>query len=436
MLKIVVIGAGHGGLQAAKVLADGGYDVTVFERGSKDKLSRDRWDTIEPAVFEDLNIPLPEGTFKDAACAFTAPFSYKPLIIDLPEEKRDWTVDRRLLAIQLADSAEKEGAKIYYETPVEKLIFDNTGVIGVIVAGEKIYTDLVIDASGVFSPFRRSLPKRFGITSDPEPDDVFYTWDAMFTQTDGIDAPKDYNFLMHLKYNGEKCIAWCVPEFEDKYAAFIGKAGGLSDEDFDRLNGKLRNDYPWLGTKLIRGGDRAEIPIRYPLTKMVAQGYAAVGDSAFMTVPLLGVGVANSLRAGQMLADAIKDADSVSINTLWDYQVRYYNEIGSGSFFIEKLKRALLNSDNDLLLSFFEGGIISNEELKSLIDGKITLISVKDLISRIKKAYEVKHLFGSLMRAALSGYSAMKAASSIPKKYDPLKIAGWKQKIDKIMEQK
>ena len=44
MSKIVIIGAGHGGMQAAKVLSAGGNDVTVYEKSTIDRLSRDRWE--------------------------------------------------------------------------------------------------------------------------------------------------------------------------------------------------------------------------------------------------------------------------------------------------------------------------------------------------------------------------------------------------------
>ena len=57
----------------------------------------------------------------------------------------------------------------------------------------------------------------------------------------------------------------------------------------------LRPDNPRLGTEVVRGGQFVEIPVRHPLSVMVADGYAAIGDSAFMTVPLIGSGIANSL---------------------------------------------------------------------------------------------------------------------------------------------
>lgn len=434
MSKIVIIGAGHGGMQAAKVLSAGGNDVTVYEKCDIDHLSRDRWDTIELKVFDDLGIPLPEGSFKDNACAFTAPFSKKTLVLDLVPEKRDWTVDRRVLSVQLVRAAEEKGTKFVFETEVEKLILDNTSVKGIVVDGKEVYADLVIDASGVYSPFRENLPARFGITPRPADEDVFFTWDAFFEHKDGVELPENYGFLMHLKYMGEKCISWCVPEFEDKFAAFIGKAGGLTEEEFDRLYSQLREDYPWLGDKKLRGGDFAAIPIRYPLTRMFANGYVAVGDSAFMPIPLLGCGVGNSLRAGQMLGEAIVKAGSVSNEALWDYQVNYFKKIGASNCLIEFVKRYLLGCDNEQLKAFFESDIITNEELKAILDGNLSVLSAKGIAEKIKKACESREFLGGMIGAALKGVKAMAVALSIPKKYSSIKATQWISKMENAMK--
>jgi flavin-dependent dehydrogenase len=65
---------------------------------------------------------------------------------------------------------------------------------------------------------------------------------------------------------------------------------------------------------------------------MVFDGYAAIGDSAFMTVPIIGSGIANSLKAARMLADTIlADRDGAyDFEHLWKYQTRYYKNIGAG----------------------------------------------------------------------------------------------------------
>ena len=65
---------------------------------------------------------------------------------------------------------------------------------------------------------------------------------------------------------------------------------------------------------------------------MVADGYAAIGDAAFMTVPLIGSGIANSLKAARILAETVMaDADGAyTAQTLYPYQKRFFSELGGG----------------------------------------------------------------------------------------------------------
>ena len=41
-----------------------------------------------------------------------------------------------------------------------------------------------------------------------------------------------------------------------------------------------------VGREIVRGGKVVDIPVRQPLAVFIADGYAAVGDSACMTIPL------------------------------------------------------------------------------------------------------------------------------------------------------
>ena len=49
--KIIIAGAGHGGLIAGSLLAEKGYDVTVYERHIRDDLGYDWEDSVEKKIF-------------------------------------------------------------------------------------------------------------------------------------------------------------------------------------------------------------------------------------------------------------------------------------------------------------------------------------------------------------------------------------------------
>lgn len=58
--KIIVAGAGHGGIIAAAKLAEKGYDVTVYEKKVKEELGYDWLDAIDIKIFNDVGLPLPD----------------------------------------------------------------------------------------------------------------------------------------------------------------------------------------------------------------------------------------------------------------------------------------------------------------------------------------------------------------------------------------
>ena len=88
----------------------------------------------------------------------------------------------------------------------------------------------------------------------------------------------------------------------------------------------------------------------------IADGYAAIGDSAFMTVPIIGSGIANSMKASAILADAIMDDKEgcYSAKTLWKYQRGFYSEFGNGLAPLASIKLLLTRLNPDELDYIFE----------------------------------------------------------------------------------
>ena len=81
----------------------------------------------------------------------------------------------------------------------------------------------------------------------------------------------------------------------------------------------------------------------------VADGYAAVGDSAFMTYAVKGSGIAYSLMAGTLLANAIEQDEDCLFNcdTLWEYEKAFFRQIG-----FDACRTALMKN----LLPYRKGG--------------------------------------------------------------------------------
>ena len=58
MKKIIVIGAGHGGLITASLLSKYGFDVTIYEKRLEKDLGYDWQDTFNISPFVKLGIPI------------------------------------------------------------------------------------------------------------------------------------------------------------------------------------------------------------------------------------------------------------------------------------------------------------------------------------------------------------------------------------------
>ena len=110
--RVIVIGAGIGGLTAGALLARRGYEVTIYDQailpgGCASTFSRRGFtfdvgatqvaglesDGIHDRIFQELNIPLPEATFCDPACAVFLPGETQPINVWRDREK--WQQERQ-----------------------------------------------------------------------------------------------------------------------------------------------------------------------------------------------------------------------------------------------------------------------------------------------------------------------------------------------------
>ena len=435
--KIIVIGCGHGGLRAAMLLAEANADVTVYEKSAIENLSHDRTDCIEMKLFEDFDINPGDGSYKGSPCSFLAPFSDEALYIWSDEAKRDMTVERGNFVRGLIQDAENSGVKFVFGTAVEDLIVSDLTVCGVIVNGEKIYCDLVIDASGMMSPFRGRVPSICGLTASPNDDEVFSTYHASYNFADDVPVPQGKNiWKLYLKFMGKLGISWVNCERENDAAILIGMIGKLSNEDFEELFAELKRQNPIISDTLIRGGDFAPISVRYPASIFVSSGYACIGDSAFMTIPLLGSGIANAIRAGQMLGEEIINAKSCDVNALWNYQRRYYKEIGAVSCIIDALKRGLLAEPDSELKYLFESGIIKDEDVMFIFGGPSVKYDIADILNRMKKLLHAYSAVGIMAKYIAKGILAAEICMLIPKKYDLVSVTRWAKRLDRCFGKK
>lgn len=435
MKKIIVAGAGHGGLTAAYNLAKKGFDVTVYEKGERQTLGHDWHDCLDYTAFDCSGVPRPgeELIRKRVASGFENPSATVKLYIPLDTE--GFMMDRKELVAYLIDHAEKQGVKFNFGCVIKSALLDGLSVCGIEYEkdGKSCFekADMVIDACGMNSPLRRSLPPCFGIKHGFEAKETFYVYRAYYENLTGelTDPP----YLIGLFHNNKPGIDWVLSDGEcvDILVGKFGTAGGLTDEDIEQSVNAYREKYPFIGERLVRGGQKGVIPLSRMLPLLVADGYALVGDSAGMTIPLNGSGIVLSMRAGKILADKISECEEnpYSTENLWKYQYEYFQTLGKGLVTIDILKNFFTHCRGKDVDYFLEKKILTAEQLSVHDSISITFPYILHVAS---VALPLVRLLSPLVSNLKSIPAIDSVAAAMPEQYDKKAVDEWVERYSRL----
>lgn len=438
MKKIVVAGAGHGGLTASYHLALKGYDVTVLEYKEKADMGYDWHDALDFSAFDDSGIPRPsEDMYSfNLPTGFTNPSS--TVMLDIPYVKgKGIYMDRKVLVNYLISLCENAGVKFIFGAEVMSALTEGEKAVGIRYRSDDedkvIFCDLLIDAAGMHSKVRCSLPLSCNIRKELQPREIFHVHRVYFENTTGeLTSPQYIIKLFHMNRPG---IDWVLTEegFVDILIGKFGAAGELTQREIDEAISALRKQYPFMGEKILRGGKTTEIPLTRMLPMIICDGYAAVGDSAGMTVPLNGSGIILSMAAGKILADTVISAGDkeLSKEALWKYEYRYFNKYGKDLIMIDILKNFFTYINGEHVDYFLEKEILTSKELD--FDGgegiEITPEYVKKVISALGP---VVGLVPTIVKNLKSLPFIETVAKQMPKTYNEEKIEKWIKKYDAL----
>ena len=436
--KIIVAGGGHGGIACANLLAKNGFDVTVYEKNSRDRMGYDWTDIFDPKSLAVAELPQPDKSLYELKnnMTFVPPAGRVKVTQDVPDEQAEIKMERKDIYALLMDAAEVNGVQFVFDCTVEAPLLAGDRVIGIQTDKGDFTADLVIDACGCDSPVRAGLPLCCGIQQHPAKYEKFYVYRAFYNCPEGATAADKYK--VYLLPDGRLGIGWVASE-GDYTDLLIGEFEPFSAEEAEEKAAFFRSENPVLGTELLRGGQMVQIPVRQPLSILVADGYAAIGDSAFMTVPIIGSGIANSFRASKMLADTIiNDAtQTYSAETLWDYQLRYYKALGAGLAPLALVKLMLTKITPEQLDYMFETKMLTEKDLTITADST----SLGDFLHIDagllgKGAALIKDKKLTVLVAALGKGIAETAAvcAAMPKYYSRRAVQQWARKYDAIFQ--
>ncbi len=434
MSSILVAGAGHGGLSAAAILAKNGHTVTVIEKQTKDTIGHDWHDAMDIPAFRFADIPVPdEKHFRRGLrmCYFNPKKTVKLNMDGGPgvSQSECITIDRKFLIRYLISYCESCGVKFIFGADIKEALTKGTKVCGIKteINGEEkdLFADMIIDAAGMNSPVRRSLPEEFGIQNEIPVEDTFEIYRAYYENTENFITDPNYSVFF---FNcGKPGIDWVITE-EDYIDVLIGKFGEITDEEIKTSLDDIRENYPGMGDKPIRGGNTAKIPLTKTLPLIVADSYALVGDSAGMTVPLNGSGINLSLQAGKLLASAVmaSEKNGFKKEELWQYQYRYFTLFGISLVPISILRRFFGVITADDIDFFLEKGILTQKEIG--MAGGVSGITPAYVINKVTAAIPKAKLLPDLVKTLKEFPMYPVIKNTIPAVWDDKKIAAWMKK--------
>ncbi len=428
--KIIVAGGGHGGITAGAILAKNGYDVTVYEKHPREEMGYDWTDIFDKKGLFAAGMDMPaEDKYKfKNDMTFYSPNMKVGLRQHVPEDQLEIQMERKDIYNHIISYAESCGVKFEYGTEVLSPVMLGDRVAGIQTDKEIIYADLVIDAAGINSPVRRNLPEHLGVQNNIQEYEQFYIYRGFFNKTAECDEDL---FKLMLLHEGNDGIFWVAAE-EEYTDALIGSFFPLSDEKVEKYLAYMREKNPHLGDKLERGGSRANIPVRQPLGVMVADGYAAIGDSAYMTVPVIGSGMANCFKAARMLADTIisDETDSFSAEVLWKYQRKFYKALGNGFAVLGCAKLLLTRLEGSELDYIFDSGILNADDMTIGAD----TTNIADILGGVTKDSLKKKLVGlknnpvvlkKVLRTVKEIGAVAAVTAAMPKVYNRKAVCAW-----------
>lgn len=433
MSKIIIVGANQGALVLGELLGKQGYEVTLYEKLKRQDVAYPWHDNMAPATFGRIGLPVPPASIaikKEKDWTFIPPDKKTSFAMKVPDDRRDVMVQRRPFNEWLYERT-RAHAEIVYETQVDCVITENGRVCGVKLSdGRELSADLVVDCGGANSSVRRNLPREFGMETELNPHCAFHVRRTFFKRNNSASDPKQTHTLF-MRHLGEKGISWCADyPNEGLVDVLVGRVDELNDETYNRALADVRKEFPIIGDEAVFGGELVSIPVRHAASLMVADGYCVLGDSAFMTIPMMGSGMAGCMLAAKILTEVLDGKDDFSKANLYRYQVEFMKEIGGKNSGIDVLKNWMIDIDSDKLSFLMNKGIIGEKEFSAAGSGNGVKLSFGDIMNKVVVGIGRLPLLFNVIGAVSKMKKQMAIGVEIPEKWNEAEFNEWRKKYE------
>ncbi len=436
MYDVVIVGAGPAGATAARYAAKSGLKVALLDKEPSGRIGdKVCGNALGTGVFAQLGLNPPKSAHYGVVNGIEIISPDRQVTYRLEEEGTSGIMlDRLGFGQYLLQLSIDGGAELHDDFAVTSGIVENGAVAG--VKGKtmsdgrtsEFRAKVTIDASGAGAILRRGLG---GLVDNELADD-----ETMVCYRRIVKSDAQYPMFSRIYLNQVLCPGgyfWLFPMGEGLINMGVGVARNTLDpreayQSFARTIPGIED------SKVIHEGG-AIVPTRRPMIPSVWNAILFIGDAGFTVDPITGGGIGASMISGKIAAEAVvasSEADGSSIESLWDFCVRY-NEIQGRTYAIEDIVRIFLQGLHNEEADFgMKHRLITEDDIKALMSGRRFVITVLDEAARVAQGIAKAELLVRLAKLSIILDKVSKHYLSFPS--SPNQLYEWKLKDKELHE--
>ena len=312
-------------------------------------------------------------------------------------EGEGYILNRKILPKRQVEDARRLGVEFAFNVLCDRLYSEDgfvRGVIGRNLADGSEYkktAKMVVDAAGSATKLRPNLPINSKIEKEINRDDLESTGRYIFDFEHGVEDSTWFDSkyaIIHLDQYlapGGYCWTFCKGNSKvniglgvqkkalDARNKRFGRKDGLQEliDEYVRQNIVIRSPVQSPGEQ-DSGNTKGswQVSVRRHNDCLVANGYAMVGDAAWMARPIDAGGIGPSIYASVMLGRVIAkalEANDTSEEGLWEYNLDYMRHHGYQMASFEVLRRYLQTLTNDQI-SYGMKYFLSEDDVAAIVN--------------------------------------------------------------------
>lgn len=438
---VIVVGAGTAGCMTSKTVCEAGLKTCLIEYKERSLIGEKICgDALGQHHISELGLGELKGNEVERlieGIRIHSPDMQTTFTVK-GEKLHGYILNRHLFGQKLLKMAENVGVTLLDSTQALEPIIENGFVTGVVARDIKkniqikLKAECIVDASGFSAVLRRKLPEEIGIEKEIPKEEV----EACYREIRELNSEKEDPDYCEIYLNQQIApggYCWVFPKAGKRVNVGIGVA---MMERFpnpkDQLYRYVLSKKQFENSKFITGGAWYD-PTRRPLSCMVGNGIAVVGDAASQVNPIHGGGIGPSMGAGVILGKTIAHAmekGRADKEALWSYNVDYMHLYGAKQAGLDVF-RVFLQECKDQDLNYgMKYKLITEEDLLKVSMGAKAKLNIAETTLRVFKG--LKKL--SFLRKLQQAVNLMEKVKTHYRSYpvSPRDFEKWKKETDNL----